>query len=122
MRLLISLASSGVLALALLAACSPRDGSAPAAGVAAQNPQSGGAASPPQAQTPAPEGDGVKRVTKEEVRAALEKGGTVAVFDVRDKASYAAGHIKGAKHVPWDQVEQRLGEFPRDRLVVTYCA
>jgi 3-mercaptopyruvate sulfurtransferase SseA len=122
MRLSVPLTLSCVLALALLAACSPHDGSAPATGVAAQNPQSANSSSPSQAQTPAPEGDGVRRVTQEELRAAMEKGGVVAVFDVRDKASYEAGHIKGAKLVPFDLVDQRLGEFPKDRLIVTYCA
>jgi phage shock protein E len=119
MRLSVSLALS--CALALLAACSPRDSSAPATGAAAQNPQSANATSSSQAQTPAPQGDGVRRVTQEELRASMEQG-AVAVFDVRDKASYAAGHIKGSKLVPWDEVEHRLGEFPKDKLVVTYCA
>ncbi|HEX8164124.1 MAG TPA: rhodanese-like domain-containing protein [Pyrinomonadaceae bacterium] len=121
MRLLISLALSFVLALALLAACSPRDGSS---SVAAQNPQAANAAAQPtspQPGAPAQEGDGVRRVTQQELRASMEKG-EVAVFDVRDKTSYEAGHIKGAKLVPWDQVEHRLGEFPKDKLVVTYCA
>jgi 3-mercaptopyruvate sulfurtransferase SseA len=121
MRLFISLALSCGLALAVLAACSPRDGSAPATSIAGQNATATTSSSPPQAQTPAPEGDGVRRVTQEELRASMEKG-AVAVYDVRDKPSYEAGHIKGAKLVPWDQVEHRLGEFPKDKLVVTYCA
>jgi hypothetical protein len=126
MRLSVSLAAAFLVALAALAACSPRDGSgsAPAAGVAVQNPQAAnvGPQSSSSQQKPTPEGDGVRRVTQEELRASMEKGDAVAVFDVRDKASYEAGHIKGAKLVPWDQVEHRLGEFPKDRLVVTYCA
>jgi hypothetical protein len=124
MRLPVSLATACLVALALVAACSPRDGSAPAIGVGAQNPQTANVSQPPSSQTPAPtpQGDGVRRVTLQELRAAMDKGGTVAVFDVRDKASYEAGHIKGAKLVPWEQVAQRLGEFPKDRLVVTYCA
>jgi 3-mercaptopyruvate sulfurtransferase SseA len=120
MRLFISLALSCGLALALLPACSPRDGSAPATGAAAQYQQTAGAANPSQAQPPAPAGD-ARRITQEDLRAAMEKG-TVAVFDVRDKASYEAGHIKGAKLVPWGEVEHRLGEFPKDKLIVTYCA
>ena len=121
MRLSVSLAAAFVVALAVLAACSPRDGSAPATSIAGQGAQAANSSSPSQTQTPTPENDGVRRVTQEELRAAMEKG-TVAVFDVRDKASYEAGHIKGAKLVPWDQVEHRLGEFPKDKLVVTYCA
>ena len=121
MRLTVSLAAACLVALALLAACSPRDGSASASSVATQNSRGGGAASPSQSQTPAPAGDDVRRVTQEELRALMEKG-EVAVYDVRDKTSYEAGHIKGAKLVPWDQVEHRLSEFPKDKLIVTYCA
>jgi 3-mercaptopyruvate sulfurtransferase SseA len=124
MRLSVSLAAALLVALAALAACSPRDASAPATSVAAQNPQAASVSpqsSSSQTPAPTPAGDGVRRVTQEELRASMEKG-TVAVFDVRDKTSYAAGHIKGAKLVPWDQVEQRVGEFPKDKLVVTYCA
>ena len=123
MRLLsVSLAAAFLFALAALAACSPRDGSAPAASIAGQGAQAANSSSPSQTQTPTPESDGVRRITQGELRAAMEKGGTVAVFDVRDKASYEAGHIKGAKLVPWDQVEHRLDEFPKDKLIVTYCA
>lgn len=119
MRLFISLTLS--CALALLAACSPRDGGATSPGGAAQTPQASNAESPQRAQTPAPAGDDTRRITQEDLRAAMEKGGVV-VFDVRDEASYGAGHIKGAKLVPWDEVEHRLGEFPKDKLLVTYCA
>jgi rhodanese-related sulfurtransferase len=71
-------------------------------------------------QTPAPTDD-VARIKQDELIAAMKKG-SVVVYDVRDKAAYAAGHIKGAKNVPWGEVEQRLAEFPKDKRIVTYCA
>lgn len=33
-------------------------------------------------------------------------GGRVHVFDVRDAAAYAAGHIPGARHLPHDSIER----------------
>jgi hypothetical protein len=114
MRSYVSLAAALTGALALLAACSPRDTSAPASNATAQNINRAATQ-----QTPA--ADDVRRVTRDELRAALEKG-EVALFDVRDKVSYESGHIKGAKLVPWGEVETRLDEFPKDKLIVTYCA
>jgi 3-mercaptopyruvate sulfurtransferase SseA len=123
MRLFIPLAAACVLAVAPLAACSPQDGSATAsnAGAAQKSQAANAAAATAQQATSAPQADDVRRVTQEELRAGLESG-TVALFDVRDQASYDAGHIKGAKLVPHDDVEKRLDEFPKDKLIVTYCA
>jgi 3-mercaptopyruvate sulfurtransferase SseA len=122
MRSTISLAAA-TLAFALLAACSPQDGSAPATNATTARNSAASVAKEATPQTPAPQepGSDVRRITQDDVRAGMQNG-TVALFDVRDKPSYEAGHIKGAKLVPWDQVANRLGEFPKDKLVVTYCA
>jgi 3-mercaptopyruvate sulfurtransferase SseA len=122
MRLFISLAVACVLAVALVAACSPQDSSAPASNAgAAQKSQAANAATTAQQASSVPQADDVRRITQDELRAGLESG-TVALFDVRDQASYDAGHIKGAKLIPHDDVEKRLAEFPKDKLIVTYCA
>lgn len=42
------------------------------------------------------------------------------VIDVRSDDEYIAGHIPGALHILADEVEERLGEIPRDRLIVPY--
>ncbi|MDT7603865.1 MAG: hypothetical protein QOF61_1862 [Acidobacteriota bacterium] len=126
MRSFVSLAAALTIALAFVAACSPRDASAPASNTAAAQNSAAGTLRdarlepPPAVQQQTP-GDDVRRITQDELRAALEKGG-VALFDVRDHVSYEAGHIKGAKLVPWSDVESRLDEFPKDKLIVTYCA
>jgi 3-mercaptopyruvate sulfurtransferase SseA len=45
-----------------------------------------------------------------------------AVFlDVRDPATYEAGHIPGALNIPLAQLETRLSELDANRLIVTYC-
>jgi phage shock protein E len=44
------------------------------------------------------------------------------VLDVRGADEYAAGHLPGARHLPADELEGRLGEVPLDRPIVTYCS
>ena len=58
------------------------------------------------------------RVTVEEFKA-LRAAGQALALDVR---YHIDKRIKGALHVPLDQLESRLAELPRDREVVTYCA
>jgi rhodanese-related sulfurtransferase len=59
------------------------------------------------------------RVSVEELKRMLAEGRPVLVVDVRSQADLV---IKGARHIPLDQIESRLGELPRGREVVTYCA
>lgn len=63
----------------------------------------------------------IRRITVEEANAIRESGRGVIV-DVRDDASYNMGHVAGALHIPLDQLANRLGELPRDKPIVTYCA
>jgi hypothetical protein len=63
--------------------------------------------------------DGVGRVTVEELKALLASANPPFVIDVR---SGPGRIVKGAAHIPVDQIEARLSEIPRDREVVTYCA
>ena len=65
--------------------------------------------------------DGVRRVTTVELRDMLAKKEAV-VIDVRNEASYKAGHIRGAKLIPHDEILNRLNELPKGKLIVTYCS
>lgn len=53
--------------------------------------------------------------------AELIRGGEALALDVREPNEWAAGHIPGATHVPKDEIQQRLGEFPTDRPVIAVC-
>ena len=44
------------------------------------------------------------------------------LLDVREVAEYDEAHAPGAVHIPYEQLERRLGELPRGREVVVYCA
>ncbi len=59
------------------------------------------------------------RITLEEFKALVADGKPVLTLDVR---GHIDSKIKGAKHVPLDALDARLGELPRDREIVTYCA
>ena len=58
--------------------------------------------------------------TLRQLLAAGDAGGAPIVIDVRGEDEFAAGHIPGARHVPADDLPERLAEVPRGRPVVTY--
>lgn len=43
------------------------------------------------------------------------------VLDVRPSVEYRAGHIAGARSIPIDELEPRLGELPKDGEIIAYC-
>ena len=119
-------AALALAAAALLAACNPQDDSAPAADAVRQNTpaaaDNAGRATPAAQATPATaHSDGVRRVTIAESRAMAESGEAV-IYDVRDQKAYETSHVKGAKLVPLGEVAARAAEFPKDKLIITYCA
>jgi rhodanese-related sulfurtransferase len=65
-------------------------------------------------------GEEVDAVGREELIARLRKGNVVLV-DVRPAEEFEAGHIKGARSIPLQELEDRLAELPGDREVVAYC-
>jgi 3-mercaptopyruvate sulfurtransferase SseA len=109
------------LTLAALAsaagACGPpADGNAaptPAASSNAAPPNSPGGGQDPFASVP--------RVRVEELAAALREGRAVAL-DVRPAEAFEVEHIKGAVNIPEEEVVERAGELPKEKLVVAYCA
>ena len=69
---------------------------------------------------PAPN-DSVRRVTTTELQNLLASN-EAFVVDVRNEASYNAGHIRGAKLIPEADIPNHLGELPKNKLIVTYCS
>jgi 3-mercaptopyruvate sulfurtransferase SseA len=128
MRLFISTTAALALCACALVACSPQDGSTPAAKSApAANGTAAATQTTPQTATqkatePATQKAGeARRISIEETQKAVADGEALIV-DVRDEATYKTGHIKGAKSVPLSQFDERIGELPKDKLIITYCA
>ena len=110
MRHIISFSAVALLALAVLTACNSSD------------LKSGRASSGAPAAPAAPaNADGVRRVTVHELQELIAKN-EVVVLDVRNQASYDAGHVKGARLIPEAEVVNHLSELPKDKLIVTYCS
>ncbi len=60
-------------------------------------------------------------ISTEQLERYLDEGRDMVLVDTRDEQSYARGHIRGAVSIPFEQLMNRLGELPRDRLLVFYC-
>lgn len=54
------------------------------------------------------------------LKAMVSQNTPLAFVDLRDAAAFAASHVKGAMHMPYDTVGIRVSELPTDRMVVSY--
>jgi rhodanese-related sulfurtransferase len=63
------------------------------------------------------------RVTVDEVKERMDRGEQFAFVDTRNPQAWGEAETKlpGAIRVPADEVEQHLGDIPRDRAVIPYC-
>jgi 3-mercaptopyruvate sulfurtransferase SseA len=111
MRSLFSFSAIILLALAAL----PGDGAAQSLKSAASPP------APAPVVTRAPQSDGARRITVLAAREAVDKGQAI-VIDVRSEESYNAGHVKGARWINLNEIEARIKELPRDKIIITYCS
>ena len=109
MRLSISFFVIAVVTLGVLTACNSAEW---------KNARTSPGAPAPATAPPA---DGARRVTVAELKDLLDKNEAV-VIDVRNEASYNAGHIRGAKLIPEAEVINRTNELPRNKFIVTYCS
>ncbi|HET9599414.1 MAG TPA: rhodanese-like domain-containing protein [Anaeromyxobacteraceae bacterium] len=63
---------------------------------------------------------GGRKVSSEVVNAKLAAG--ALVLDVRTLEEFRSGAWPGAIHIPLQALPARMGELPRDRPIVVYCA
>jgi len=43
------------------------------------------------------------------------------ILDVRTREEYRKGHLRGAKNIPLDDFEKRMGKVPVNKKVLVYC-
>jgi len=49
-------------------------------------------------------------------------GSGARIVDVRTPGEFASGSYPKAKNIPLDRLESRLGELPKDKPIVLFCA
>lgn len=47
--------------------------------------------------------------------------GDLFLLDLRPQVEFEAGHLPGARSIPADELEERLGELPAGQTIVAYC-
>ncbi len=62
----------------------------------------------------------VDEVSREELLERLE-GGDVLLLDVRPEEEFAAGHLPGARSVPFADLEQVMGSLSAETEIIAYC-
>jgi rhodanese-related sulfurtransferase len=65
-------------------------------------------------------GEDVEAIGRDELLARL-RNSEIVLVDVRPREEFEAGHIRGARSIPLEELQQRLAELPADREVVAYC-
>jgi hypothetical protein len=65
--------------------------------------------------------DTAERITASELKARIDRGENVVIFDVRAREAHGETKIKGAVTMPLNELEGRVSEIPFGALVASYC-
>jgi hypothetical protein len=71
-----------------------------------------------ESEAPPPSAELAPELGALEVMGEQQSGRAVAFVDVRDGSRWAAGHIRGAIHMPVGEINVRVSELPWDALVI----
>ncbi len=65
-----------------------------------------------------------KTVTRNELHSLINNAGPPILIEALPEKYYAQGHLPGAKHLPHDQVNEKMAEVApdKDAAIVVYCA
>lgn len=67
-------------------------------------------------------GEPYYRVSVDEAKGMLDREKDLALVDVRTLDEYKSGHVKGAIHIPIDEVLARMEELPQGKKLLFICA
>ena len=63
----------------------------------------------------------VNDISAEEVYEIISGNKGYIILDVRTPDEFKKGHIEGAVLIPVSELDNRLGELPKDKPIITYC-
>lgn len=63
------------------------------------------------------------RITTHELKRKLDAKEDIVIIDNRDGRAWigSAVKVKGARHIPLSQLEERMKELPKGKEIITYC-
>jgi rhodanese-related sulfurtransferase len=62
----------------------------------------------------------LEAINAEQLRRRMDQG-DIVLLDVRPDAEYHSGHIRGSLSIPVVDLEQRLKQLPKRKVIVAYC-
>jgi len=65
---------------------------------------------------------GVQHISSREAKALLDKNKNVFLLDVRTPQESSQARLAGAVLIPIGEFERRIGEVPKNRTILVYCA
>lgn len=63
----------------------------------------------------------VPAMSVRELKERMECGEELVVIDVREPYEYEAARIEGSRLIPLGEIESRLSELPRNKMIVLHC-
>lgn len=63
-----------------------------------------------------------KNISARDAKALLDRNKNVYLLDVRTPQEYSQGKLAGSVLIPIGEFERRIGEVPKNRTIVVYCA
>ncbi len=69
----------------------------------------------------APSSGGYSTITVQDLQALTGAGEKLNIVDLREAALYRAGHIPGARNIPFEQFNDRINELDPDSKIVLVC-
>lgn len=61
-------------------------------------------------------------ITLKQLDILISQGKLMELIDLRSPEAYRAGHIRGARNIPYEEIMDRLEELPNNRPLVFYCS
>ena len=65
---------------------------------------------------------GVRNITSREAKTLLERNKNVFLLDVRTPQENSQARLPGTVLIPIGEFERRIGEVPKNKIILVYCA